>query len=381
MRNYSASLNQFADILKDYTADDLLLDQMYGEFLQRFEHHLPKSSLRPSTMRSYVGMLTGKILLHADVRPSIVVEFKAHLRQIHKALKLPKPVNDSISDDDVVSWIGKMDHYCENPDNAPNLNVIAYLNSKIKKPQRTSLRLLLALRCYVWLCLITAGRADEVRRIRVVEVNEGWVSRELLKAKLYTESAISDMPGWAWQRIEPYLAYVRENRPGAVFLFSETENSMGKGTISAGVLRELVKGSMIDAGLGPTSPSKCYYRVHDLRKTIARWIDYNGGSISEVSACLAHSSPDVTYKHYFADDLKQALAASGRAKAMDRLGSLLDVKAASELGFEELQRLFRGCDHIEVFRDGGIAMPEGMAYGGPGFIEEVRAPGLEPGTS
>jgi len=65
---------------------------------------------------------------------------------------------------------------------------------------------------------------------------------------------------------------------------------------------------------------------------------------------------------------------------MDRLGSLLYVETAIELGFEDLQGLFRGCNHIEVFRDGGIAMPEGMAYGGPGFIEEVPAPGFEPGA-
>jgi len=60
------------------------------------------------------------------------------------------------------------------------------------------------------------------------------------------------------------------------------------------------------AGLGPTTPGD-YYRVHDLRKVWARWINHNGGSIEEVSAFLTHSSTEVTYRAYFADDHKSEL--------------------------------------------------------------------------
>jgi len=387
-RNYSASLNAFAPILKDFTADDLMVDQLYWEFLKRFKELLPNLDKASNTLKSYIGILTGKILQHADVKPSVVVEFKSHIRQILKEMNLPKPVNKSVADEDVVNWLHSLDRFCEQPESAPNLNAIANPNSKVKNPKNTSIRLLLALRCYAWLCLITSGRADEVRRIRISEINENWVKRELLKAKLYTETTVSAMPSWAWERIQPYLEYVKENKPSATLLFSKTDDLMGKGTIAPGTLRELVKGSMMNVGLEPTSPGGKQYRVHDLRKTIARWINENEGSIAEISACLGHSSPEVTYKHYFADEVKEGLAASGQAKAMERLGELLQERESLDKEIEELRALFSHLDHIEFFDDGGVALPEGTAFGGPGCIIEshdgmsvVRAPGLEPGTS
>jgi integrase len=390
MLNFSVSLNQFAPILKDFTPQDLEIDQLYGDFLSRLEAHLRDSDLEQSTMTSYVGTLCQKILPYANVKPAVTTELKEQIAQIRKSLKQPRPAHKSIQDEEIVNWIGRLDHFCNDPEDAPNLCVVANPRSNLKSSAGTSIRLLLAVRCYVWLCLITGGRADEVRRIRIEEVNEQWVRRELLKARLYADSADNNVPEWAWQRIGPYLEYVAEHHSSSELLFSENDNAIGRGTISPKTLRELAKGSMIEAGLGPTSPSGCYYRTHDLRKTLARWIDQNGGSIQEISAFLTHSSPDVTFKHYFAHDHKQALSDAAQSKAMDRLGELLQERESLDAEIEEIRGLFRDLDYFEVFDDGGLAMPEGTAYGGPGFVEydmeggepgEVRAPGLEPGTS
>jgi len=137
---------------------------------------------------------------------------------------------------------------------------------------------------------------------------------------------------------------------------------------------------MIEAGMPPTWAGG-YYRTHDLRKSWTRWINENGGSIEEIAAVLHHSSPDVTYKYYFADTHKRRLAESGHAKGLVRLKSLLDERDELDGLIMEHEETFRDLECFEVFDDGGFAMPEGTAYGGPGSIEEVRAPGLEPGTS
>ena len=82
---------------------------------------------------------------------------------------------------------------------------------------------------------------------------------------------------------------------------------------------------MMLAGLGPTTPGG-YYRVHDLRKVWARWINLNGGSIEEVCAFLTHSSPEVTYRTYFSDDHKTELRKSAQERGFARLQALLDSR-------------------------------------------------------
>ena len=395
IRNLSVSVNFFAPVLKKFTPQDLRLDQAYGDFLIRIENLLNEKKLAISTTDSYIGTLTSKILQYANVDTAITAELKENIQAMRKRLKLSKPVNKSISDDDVVQLIGKLDQYCLNPEEAPNLCLIANPKSNVKSA-RTNHHLLLAVRSYTWLCLCTAGRAEEIRRIRISDINQNWVKREITKGRIYADSLTSNMRDWAWQRIEPHLDYIRENHPEAEFIFSENDNVMGKGTISPKTLRELVKGSMIDAGLEPTSPSGCYYRLHDIRKTIARWISENGGSIEYTTALLSHSSPAITFKAYFGDEHKQSLAHSGQEMAMDRLAELLQIRESTNLEIEQLTDLFQNIDFIEYLGDGTYSIPESTLIGGPGFTTDygfhendlhdrglikVRAPGLEPGTS
>jgi len=100
---------------------------------------------------------------------------------------------------------------------------------------------------------------------------------------------------------------------------------MGRGTISASTLNRLVKGSMILAGLGPTTP-RGYYRVHELRKVWARWINQNGCSIEEVSAFLTHDSTDSAFRAYYSDDLKTDLRKTARERGYAQLEALLEER-------------------------------------------------------
>ena len=79
---------------------------------------------------------------------------------------------------------------------------------------------------------------------------------------------------------------------------------------------------MIASGMPPTSPGG-YYRLHDMRKVWARWIDENGGSLESVAAFLGHSSTQVTYNCYFHADHKVKLAKQGREIGLNHLQSLL----------------------------------------------------------
>ena len=76
-----------------------------------------------------------------------------------------------------------MDEMCENPGSAPNLSRIANPNSSNARSKRTSHHLLLALRAYTYLTLISAGRADSIRRIRISEVNKDFFIREISKMR------------------------------------------------------------------------------------------------------------------------------------------------------------------------------------------------------
>ena len=118
------------------------------------------------------------------------------------------------------------------------------------------------------------------------------------------------------------IEWIQVNKPDSEFLFCETNEKKGKGTICPRTLRELVKGSMKASGLPPTT-SGGYYRLHDLRKVWARWIDENDGSLEAISAFLGHSSTQVTYNTYFHDEHKARLALEGQKLGLKRLKELM----------------------------------------------------------
>ena len=72
----------------------------------------------------------------------------------------------------------------------------------------------------------------------------------------------------------------------------------------------------------PTTPGG-YYRLHDLRKVWARWIDDNDGSLEAISAFLGHSSTQVTYNTYFHGEHKARLAREGQKLGLKKLKELM----------------------------------------------------------
>jgi hypothetical protein len=156
-------------------------------------------------------------------------------------------------------------------------------------------------------------------------------------------------------KIIPYVEYCKDNRPEAIYLFSEYEEKIGKGTISASTLNRLVKGSMIAAELSPTTPGG-YFRIHDFRKVWARWIDKNGGTIEESSAVLNHASTDVTFKAYYSHEHKEELRKAGHRKGISELEKLLNQRDELDVRIRELSTEL---DRVGFWssRDGGGIFP------------------------
>jgi integrase len=371
MKNMRTVLSKFATILKAFTPDDLKIDAVYGEFFKGLEKAIKKEGkiLAHSTLGSYITILNTKILPCSGVETSILVDIKSATRNICTGMKLRKAIHPGLKDEDVARWIERLDELCSSPEAAPNLCRIANPNSSMAKSKQTSKRHLLALRAYAWLTLMTAGRADEVRRIRVSNINESWVEREILKGKMFTEIQTTKLPAWAWKKIEPYVEYVRTQVPDAELLFSENEDKMGAGTIAPGTLRELVKGSMMELDIPPTSAGG-YHRTHELRKSWARWIHANDGVIEEATAFLTHSTTDVTYKCYYADGQKKALASSAHEKGLRAITDFLGLDEVDDMRLEELEGLFQNIDFLAPMEDGSLLLPDETAFGGPEFIEQ-----------
>jgi len=237
---------------------------------------------------------------------------------------------------------------CENPEIAPNLSRIANPNSSNARSKRTSHHLLLALRAYAYLTLVSAARADSIRRIRISEVKEDHFIREVSKMRTYSEEVRNTMPDWVFKRVEPYLEYCRENHPDAVFLFSEDENKRGRGTINPKTLQEIKKGAMMNIGMEPTSAGGLY-RLHDLRTVWCDWMDKGGASVEQMSVFLGHSSPKVTTKYYFAPKHKMRLRQEGWESGISHLEALFQERENIDHRIDEL---YNQLHEIGFFSDG-----------------------------
>jgi len=368
MKNLRCCLNHFSGILKSFHPDELQLDHVYADFTDRLQSHFNSATIRNSTMETYVTNFTGKILQYGKVDPAVIADIKGDIRVIRKELKMEAPKSVEISDNQISRWVSRLDEMCKSPDNAPNLCRIANPKSSMAGAKNSRLMHLLAVRAYIWVCLVTAGRADEVRRIRIDEISEFWISRRVTKGKMYSEQVDTSLPTWAWHRILPYIRYVREHLPDAELMFCEDEKKMGRGTISPKTLRELVKGSMVEVGMPPTTPGG-YYRTHDLRKVWIRWIDENGGTMEEITALL-RNSPRVVRKHYYPKSVQQRLVMSALDKGFKELGNMLEMEELGAERIEELKATFADLSHITVNRDGTLDMSDETRYGGPDFITD-----------
>ena len=334
-RNIQRALNKFGPVLSRYTPDDLRVDSVYPEFIQWFEDFLQSTELAKSTQDTYFRQLWSAILPYAGVEERIVIDFKKDIRRFRKKLREPEQPQPEITDDKLVDWLNLIEEWYLKPEQIPNIVAVSSPGCSLAKSKRTSDAHLLALRAFVWLTLSQGGRADEIRRTRISQIYSDSVTREIMKMRTYTEPIKTTLPKWMMSRVEPYVQHCRAKHPNAIFLFSESEGRTGRGTIAASTLNKLVKGSMMLAGLGPTTKGG-YYRVHDLRKVWARWINQNGGSIEEVSAFLSHSSTEVTYKAYFSDTHKDELRRSAHRKGLEQLEALLQQRDDLDSRIREL---------------------------------------------
>ena len=374
-KNIRQSARKFKQTLGYFTPEDLRDDLLYSEFVDSLRGEIENSNLAQSTLDGYLGYLTGKVMLYGGVEARIVEEVKTQVSIIKKGLRKRKEEHRGIKEEEIVELIRSLDEMCENPERAPNLSRIANENSSNAKSERTSPHLLLALRAYTWLTLVSAGRADSIRRIRISDVSEDHFTREIGKMRTYSEEVRNTMPDWVFERVEPYLEYCRENHPDAVFLFSEDENKRGRGTINPKTLQEIKKGAMRNIGMEPTSAGGLY-RLHDLRTVWCDWMDKGGASVEQMSVFLGHSSPKVTTKYYFAPKHKMRLRQEGWEAGIGVLEALIHERENIDQRIEEL---YRQLDEIGYFSDG----KGGGVY--PDCWDEiddmlVRAPGLEPGT-
>ena len=322
LRNWNSSLAFFKEALIKYAPDDLLIDQLFIAFLDHLQVIITRSELAPSTIQNYSQVLHGNLLVYANVNEVVRKQLKQGMRNIRKRQRQVSKTKTSIDDATLIKWLSNLDSYCSNPDTVPNLFKIANKNSKLAYKEKMSRHHLLLLRGLVWLTIATGARSGEIRSLTLDSITNSEVKRTIYKMKIMGREVTSALPGYILERIQPMLESIRIHCPDATLLFSESDNKKGKGTIDPRLLQELVKGSMIASGMSSTSPGG-YYRLHDLRKVWARWIDENGGSLESISAFLTHSSTQVTYKAYFADDHKQRLAHDGQRTGLNHLKSLL----------------------------------------------------------
>ena len=352
-KNIRISARNFRHTLGRFTPDDLRDDLQYSEFIESLQTEIESSDLAQSTLDGYLGYLTGKVLIYGEVNTRIVEEVKTQVTIIKKGMKKRKAVHRGIEEDEIVELIRSLDEMCENPDEAPNLSRIANDNSSNAKSERTSHHLLLALRAYAWLTLVSAGRADSIRRIRISDVSEDHFIREISKMRTYSEEVRYNMPEWAFERVEPYLEYCRENHPDAVFLFSEDENKRGRGTINPKTLQEIKKGAMKNIGMEPTSAGG-YYRLHDLRTVWCDWMGKGGASVEQMSVFLGHSSPKVTTKYYFASKHKERMRQEAWEAGMKGLEALLQIRENTDRKIEDLYRQLHEIGYFSDGKGGGV---------------------------
>jgi len=322
IRNWRSSLACFASTLKKFSADDLRVDGMFGEFLDDIEQSLKQTTLAISTLDTYTQVLHAKLLMFAEVDERICKEVKQGIRNIRKKQQKTMPKAQAINDAVIVQWLRNLDGYCNDPKSAPNLFKLARPTGKMAYKNTMRLHHMLLLRGYVWLTLASGARTGEIRSLTEANIDQESMTRTIFKMKITCPEVISNLPSFIQERIRPMIASIKQHAPKAELLFCEHENKKGKGTIDPRLLQELVKGSMIANGMPPTSPGG-YYKLHDLRKVWARWIDENGGSLESTTAFLGHSSTQVTYKSYFHDEHKNKLARKGQQIGLNHLQSLL----------------------------------------------------------
>ena len=381
VRNWRSSLAFFASTLKKFSADNLRIDGMFEEFLGDIERTFKETTLAISTLDTYTQVLHAKLLMFAKVDERIRKDVKQGIRNIRKKQKRTVPKLEAVDDAMIVQWLRNLDRYCNDPKSAPNLFKLGRPTSKMAYKNTMSLHHMLLLRGFVWLTLASGARTGEIRPLTDANIDEKSMTRTIFKMKVTCHEVTSNLPPFIQERISPMIASIKQHAPKAELLFAENENKKGKGTIDPRLLQELVKGSMIASVMPPTSPGG-YYRLHDMRKVWARWIDENGGSLESVAAFLGHSSTQVTFNCYFHAEHKVKLAKQGREIGLKHLQSLLAPPKDLTDRLAELRAFLEAGE--EIYANGSFSLRHEVdrtKSARPGrWSKLVPAPRLELGT-
>ena len=97
-------------------------DLRYSEFIESLQSEIESTDLAQSTLDSYLGYITGKVLKYGKVNPRIVEEIKTQVTLINKGLKRREVAHRGIDEDEIVQLLRSLDEMCENPETAPNLS-------------------------------------------------------------------------------------------------------------------------------------------------------------------------------------------------------------------------------------------------------------------
>ena len=86
-KNIRIPARKFRHTLSRFTPHDLRDDFLYMEFIESLQTEIESSDLAQTSLDSYLGYLTGKVLKFGKVNPRIVEEVKTQVTLIKKGLK------------------------------------------------------------------------------------------------------------------------------------------------------------------------------------------------------------------------------------------------------------------------------------------------------
>jgi len=252
-------------------------------------------------------------------------------------LRLPVRHTERYKPMDMLRMLKTLDEWVDNPSLASSMSG----QSNGKRKRSSGVGQYLRLRCIIAICMNLGPRTSALLALRIddIDLESGILKFAETKSRIFVEYQQTKLPPDAIERIEPWIAWLKEKRPNETHICSGLrKNSIGPvdETNITRPMRQLCQ--YLGISSDESSLVKDRYGFHRFRSSIAVEAFENNVAPHKVAQSLSHRDEGTLALTVYGRNARDRLADEGRKPLQDLMSALLNGPASSTPALDALSQ-------------------------------------------
>ena len=254
-----------------------------------------------------------------------------------RKLRLPVRHTEPYEIEEMISMLKALDNWIEDPSNSPSMSG----QSNGKRKRASGVGQYLRLRCMIAICISLGPRTSALRSLKIddIDLESNILKFAETKGRMFVEVQHAHLPSFAVKRIEPWIVWLKENRPHETHVCSGLrKNSIGPvdETNLTRPMRQLCQHLGILSDEPSLVKDRCGF--HRFRSSIAVEAFEKNIAPHIVGQALSHDDDGTLAMTVYGRRARDRLADEGRKPLQELMSALLNGPDSSTRALDALSQ-------------------------------------------